>query len=121
MPRSLRSKRSFFLNKGLFSRLFFGNSRRADRISVAIGLHGRPVFRSHVTAEHNAAVFDDEASEGKAAGEWTKIIFPGHSHGWEDLAFLHEHWDGPTVLTGIQTVSDARRAVEAGMAGIAVR
>ncbi|KAH3208435.1 hypothetical protein KXV77_000301, partial [Aspergillus fumigatus] len=48
------------------------------------------------------------------------MIFPGMSHGWEDLQFLRQHWDGPIVLKGIQTVEDAKLAVEYGMQGIVV-
>lgn len=44
---------------------------------------------------------------------------PGVSRKWSDLAFLRKHWgDGPIILKGIQTVTDASRAVDAGMDGI---
>ena len=39
---------------------------------------------------------------------------------WKDLRVLRENWDGPIVLKGIQTVEDARLAVEYGMDGIVV-
>ncbi|KAH7105139.1 FMN-dependent alpha-hydroxy acid dehydrogenase [Auriculariales sp. MPI-PUGE-AT-0066] len=39
---------------------------------------------------------------------------------WEDLSFLREHWSGPIVLKGIQTVEDARLAAEHGMDGIII-
>jgi L-lactate dehydrogenase (cytochrome) len=39
---------------------------------------------------------------------------------WDDLGFLGEHWDGPIVLKGIQHPDDARRAADAGMAGVIV-
>ncbi len=39
---------------------------------------------------------------------------------WHDVDWLHSIWDGPVVLKGIQTVADARRAVDAGVAGIAL-
>lgn len=55
-----------------------------------------------------------------AAAEWTSTVFPTISHGWEDIRFLREHWDGPIVLKGIQTVEDARKSVEAGCQGIVV-
>jgi isopentenyl diphosphate isomerase/L-lactate dehydrogenase-like FMN-dependent dehydrogenase len=48
------------------------------------------------------------------------MIFPGRSHSWEEIGFLQEHWDGPIVLKGIQSVADARRAVEVGVQGIVV-
>jgi len=32
----------------------------------------------------------------------------------------YEHWDGPIVLKGIQTVEDALKSVEVGVQGIVV-
>ena len=44
---------------------------------------------------------------------------PGVSRKWSELAFLRKHWgDDPIILKGIQSVTDASRAVEAGMDGI---
>lgn len=37
---------------------------------------------------------------------------------WDDVEWLQSIWDGPLVLKGIQTVEDARRAVELGVEGI---
>lgn len=34
--------------------------------------------------------------------------------GLEDLAWVREHWDGPLVVKGVQTVADAERVVGAG-------
>lgn len=56
----------------------------------------------------------------EAAAEWTSIVFPATSHGWEDIQFLRQHWDGPIILKGIQTVEDARKSIEAGVQGIVV-
>ena len=61
-----------------------------------------------------------EEDMSQAAAEWAHTIFPGTSHGWEDLHFLRENWDGPIVLKGIQTVEDAKLALEYGMQGIVV-
>ena len=55
-----------------------------------------------------------------AAAEWTRTIFPSFSHGWEDVKFLQEHWKGPIILKGIQTVADAQKCVEIGVQGIVV-
>lgn len=55
-----------------------------------------------------------------AAAEWTRTVFPTLSHGWEDIKFLQEHWDGPIILKGIQTVEDAQKCVEIGVQGIVV-
>ncbi|HEY2795999.1 MAG TPA: alpha-hydroxy-acid oxidizing protein, partial [Micromonosporaceae bacterium] len=47
-------------------------------------------------------------------------MFGDTSLTWPDLPFLREHWDGPIVLKGIQSVDDARRAADGGMDGIIV-
>ncbi|HXW86764.1 MAG TPA: alpha-hydroxy-acid oxidizing protein [Streptosporangiaceae bacterium] len=39
---------------------------------------------------------------------------------WADIPYLREHWNGPIVLKGILSVSDARRARQAGVQGIVV-
>ncbi|KAJ7740206.1 FMN-dependent dehydrogenase [Mycena maculata] len=100
-----------------------------DRIGVEIGFTD-PVFRAHFKEKHGYEIDDTERNQGvcatgltslgEAAKEWTKIVFPGHPHTWEDLAFLRQNWDGPIVLKGIQSVADAQRAVEAGVQGIVV-
>jgi lactate 2-monooxygenase len=89
---------------------------RADNIGVELGFTD-PVFRAHFKGKHG---IDIEANKGAAAAEWTRTIFPSFSHGWEDIAFLQKHWDGPIVLKGIQTVEDAKLAVKAGVQGIVV-
>jgi L-lactate dehydrogenase (cytochrome) len=33
---------------------------------------------------------------------------------WSDVDWMREHWDGPLVIKGIQTVADAERAVDHG-------
>ncbi|EXK75810.1 L-lactate dehydrogenase (cytochrome) [Fusarium oxysporum f. sp. raphani 54005] len=69
-------------------------------------------------------IFNSEgevAAARAAAKEWAKIMFPEHSHSWEDVEFLKTHWDGPIVLKGIQSVQDARKCVEVGVQGIVVR
>lgn len=40
---------------------------------------------------------------------------------WEDLPWLKRHWPGKLVLKGIQTVEDARMALEKGADGIVLR
>ncbi|EED16899.1 FMN dependent dehydrogenase, putative [Talaromyces stipitatus ATCC 10500] len=89
---------------------------RADKIGVELGFSD-PVFRRKFRERHGVEIEEDMAT---AASEWAHTIFPGLSHGWEDLKFLQDHWDGPIVLKGIQSVADARRAVEAGVQGIVV-
>lgn len=98
-----------------------------DRIGVEIGLTD-PVFQAKFKKEHGydieeAGRHDSELTGhdlGKPAQEWAKIAFSGHSHRWEDIAFLQAHWDGPIVLKGIQSVADAIKAREVGVQGIVV-
>lgn len=89
---------------------------RKDNIGVEIGFSD-PVFRRKFQEKHGMSVEEDMS---QAAAEWAHTIFPGTSHGWEDLRFLRENWDGPIVLKGIQTVEDAKLALEYGMQGIVV-
>ncbi|TVY88516.1 putative lactate 2-monooxygenase [Lachnellula willkommii] len=100
----------------------------ADRIGVEIGFTD-PVFRAKFKEEHGYDIDEDAkthpidiegGSLSKAAQEWTKVVFPGHSKSWADIKFLQEHWDGPIVLKGIQSVADAKKAVEVGVQGIVV-
>lgn len=37
---------------------------------------------------------------------------------WSDVEWLASMWDGPLVIKGIQTVSDARKAVDAGVTAV---
>jgi isopentenyl diphosphate isomerase/L-lactate dehydrogenase-like FMN-dependent dehydrogenase len=39
---------------------------------------------------------------------------------WNDLAWLRETWKGPIVVKGVLTGEDARRSVDAGVAGVIV-
>jgi lactate 2-monooxygenase len=100
----------------------------ADRIGVEIGFTD-PVFQKLFKERHGYDIDESErhrswdveaGSMGEAAKEWTSIVFPGHTRSWEDIAFLKEHWDGPIVIKGIQTVGDAKKCVEAGVHGIVV-
>ena len=45
---------------------------------------------------------------------------PQPGKGWAALPAIREAWDGPIVLSGIQTVPDARAAVRRGFDGIVV-
>jgi lactate 2-monooxygenase len=51
---------------------------------------------------------------------WLGILNSGTYRTWPDLEFLKQHWDGPIVLKGIQTVEDAHKAIDYGMDGIIV-
>ena len=39
---------------------------------------------------------------------------------WDDLGWIREVWPGPIVFKGVLTAEDARRAVDAGAAGVVV-
>lgn len=54
-----------------------------------------------------------------AAMHWAQM-FPNPGLSWDQLTFLREHWDGPIVLKGIQSVADANLAAEHGVDGIVV-
>ncbi|KAI0515465.1 putative FMN dependent dehydrogenase [Xylaria bambusicola] len=89
---------------------------RSDQVGVAIGLTD-PVFREHFKTKHGKSVEEDMSA---AVAEWTKTVFPGHSHSFDDIKFLQQHWKGPIVLKGIQSVEDAKKCVEIGVQGIVV-
>lgn len=104
-----------------------------DRIGVEIGFSD-PVFQAKFKKAHGYDIGEERphvpgrtaagsgsgSGLGAAAREWAGIVFPGHSHSWEDIAFLKQHWDGPIVLKGIQSLHDAKRCVDAGVQGIVV-
>lgn len=91
-----------------------------DQIGVEMGLSD-PVYQEKFKKKHGFEIGSTGSSSlGLAAQEWTDIIFPGHSHSWEDIAFLQENWDGPIVLKGIQSLHDAKKCVEVGVQGIVV-
>lgn len=94
----------------------YNPSLRSDSIGVDVGFSD-PVFRSHFKSKYGVEVEGDLHS---AAAERTKILFPGRSHAWEDIAFLKALWDGPIILKGIQTVADAVKSADIGCQGIVV-
>lgn len=89
---------------------------RADRIGVELGMTD-PVFRMQFKERHGVEV---EEQMDTAAPEWMRTVFPGTSHSWEDIKFLQQHWEGPIILKGIQSIEDARKAVDVGVQGIVV-
>jgi lactate 2-monooxygenase len=60
-----------------------------------------------------------DGSADAAVLRWTQI-FGDTSLTWDDLPFLRQHWNGPIVLKGILSASDALRAAAAGLDGIIV-
>ncbi|KAJ6092272.1 hypothetical protein N7467_004241 [Penicillium canescens] len=89
---------------------------RSDNIGVELGFSD-PVFQEYFRNKHGMSIEEDIS---KAAAEWAHILFPGTSYGWKDIQYLRNHWDGPIVLKGIQTVADAKKAREFGVQGIVV-
>jgi len=89
---------------------------RSDTIGVAIGFSD-PVYRAQFKEKHGKEIEEDLHT---AAAEWTRTVFPVLSHGFDDVKFLQEHWDGPIILKGIQTVDDAKQCAELGIQGIVV-
>ncbi|KAH7323253.1 FMN-dependent dehydrogenase [Stachybotrys elegans] len=51
---------------------------------------------------------------------WLDVMNSGTYREWAHLKTLKALWDGPIVLKGIQTVEDARLAIDHGMDGIIV-
>lgn len=90
---------------------------RPDDIGVALGFSD-PVHRRKFQEKHGKRI--EEEDIGTAGAEWAQTMFPGLSHGWEAIRFLQEYCHGPIVLKGIQTVADAKKAVEYGVQGIVV-
>ena len=76
-----------------------------------------PVFQKKYHEMSGKSIEDDITAASVA---WENVVFSGAAHTWEDLEFLKEHWKGPVVLKGIQTVEDAKLAVSHGVEGIVV-
>lgn len=89
---------------------------RSDQIGTAIGLSD-PVYRRRFKDEYGV---ECEEKMSEAVAKWSRTIFPGTSHSWEDVKFLQKYWDGPIILKGIQNVEDAKKSVEIGVQGIVV-
>ena len=66
----------------------------------------------NVTASSSAAT---RVNEGVMAYINSQL---DRSLSWKDVEWLREQWDGPLVVKGVQTVSDARRAADAGATAV---
>ena len=55
-----------------------------------------------------------------AAGIAFAGVFQNPGLSWDQLPLVRGNWDGPILLKGIQTVGDAKRAVEHGLDGVVV-
>lgn len=81
-----------------------------------------PVFLKRL----REANIDPKKEPRKAGAKWIdENIWHGHAHTWEKMPWLIEQWKRisggkPFCLKGIQSVADAKRAVELGVDGIVV-
>ena len=66
----------------------------------------------NVTASSSAAT---RVNEGVMAYINSQL---DRSLSWKDVEWLQEQWDGPLVVKGVQTVSDAKRAADAGATAV---
>lgn len=72
------------------------------------------------------AKIDPEKEPKKAGAKWMdENIWHGHSHTWEKMPWLMKQWKEisggkPFCLKGIQSVADAKKAVDLGVDGIVV-
>ena len=60
-----------------------------------------------------------DGSTAVSLAEYANSQF-SQSLSWDDVSWFRDRWSGPIVLKGIQTVEDARRAVDAGVEAIAL-
>jgi isopentenyl diphosphate isomerase/L-lactate dehydrogenase-like FMN-dependent dehydrogenase len=97
--------------------LDIGNLPFLEGVGNAVGFSD-PVFRSKFANISNGDT--PENNPIAASHFWISQIFSGDHHGWEDLALLRKHWDGPILLKGVLSVEDAKLALQYGMNGIIV-
>lgn len=81
-----------------------------------------PAFRARL----REAGIDPDQDPQRAGAEWIdKHIWHGRSHTWAEVPGLMRQWKDvsggkPFILKGIQSVADAKKAVEVGVDGIVV-
>ncbi|KAK7952749.1 uncharacterized protein PG986_008477 [Apiospora aurea] len=81
-----------------------------------------PAFRERL----REAGIDPQKDPKRAGAEWIdKHIWHGHSHTWDEIPGLMKQWKDisggkPFIIKGIQSVADAKKAVEVGVDGIIV-
>jgi L-lactate dehydrogenase (cytochrome) len=78
-------------------------------------LRNEPITFASV-ASNNAA---NDGSSAVSLSEYMNSQFDA-ALSWADVEWLQSAWDGPIVLKGIQTVADAKLAVDAGVEAIAL-
>jgi len=62
---------------------------------------------------------DREGNDAVSLSKYSAAQFDS-SLAWRDIEWFQQHWKGPIIIKGIQSVEDARLAVQAGIPAIAV-
>ena len=80
-----------------------------------------PVFQKRLAADG----IDPKTQPELAGAKWIDNVWHGRAHNWEKMPWLIKTWKEisggkPFALKGIQSVADARKAVEVGCDGIVV-
>lgn len=78
-------------------------------------LRNDPIKFASVASNNDA----DDGSSAVSLSEYINSQFDA-ALSWADVEWLQSVWDGPIVLKGIQTVADAKLAVDAGVDAIAL-
>lgn len=78
-------------------------------------LRNDPITFASVASNNDA----NDGSSAVSLSEYMNSQFDA-ALSWEDVEWLKSVWDGPIVLKGIQTVADAKLAVESGVEAIAL-
>jgi len=80
-----------------------------------------PAFPLEPKKVSEAAASDEGVARAMMlGGAWLAEVNSGVFKTWEDLKLIRDNWDGPIVLKGIQSVSDAEKAIAHGIEGIVV-
>ena len=80
-----------------------------------------PVFQKRL----KEAGIDPKTQPNEAGAMWIDNVWHGRAHSWEKMPWVMEQWKRisggkPFCLKGIQSVQDAKKAVELGVHGIVV-
>ena len=80
-----------------------------------------PVFQARLRERG----IDPKTQLNEAGAAWIDSIWHGRAWSWEKIPWLIREWkrlsgDKPFILKGLQSVADARKAVELGVDGIVV-
>ncbi len=77
-------------------------------------LNAEPITFANVAGFHEA--------DGSTAVALSSLVHDQFDAGlsWKDIEWIRSLWDGPIVIKGIQSVADARRAVQHGIQAICV-